>query len=451
MWQATHEILKEDRPHLQALFHAMVYAESETEYEEAKEALEEDEVVARYPQYLRHLERRYFPRHEEWSISVRYRDQLPTHGCNTSNIVERSFRVEKDNCFNRTKAYNVVEVLNIKLDDHEHYRRRLINLGNGLHHQFRQSKYKVSKTNLKKEQIQEVGDGVFAVQSLTDPEVWYTCNMYSGYCQCMGGRNCGPCVHKSGIALHFKVAMFNVLPSMDPRSRALYHLIAVGQAQDAAWYRTSEDHTEVADVDQFVEDYEAKCSSAPESLPVLPDLQPEHNDGMEEEADDVEEEDSDDEEEVLEYYVNVMDRLQQTLFDNISDPQIKKSTKYFAKQIEKGLKGGNLPTIARTMYQIGGVTAPKGVKRKHSSIMPVQKDSKLRRRHKHRGSGPAPSGAKVKDLRPHSEVFTEETGAEDVSMSVVRHTLPPQKKQKPKQKHSLKAAVEANRPVSKKH
>ena len=204
-------------------------------------------------------------------------------------------------------------------------------------------------------------------------------------------------------------------------------------------------------MDQFVEDYEAKCSSAPESLPVLPDLQPEHNDGMEEEADDVEEEDSDDEEEVLEYYVNVMDRLQQTLFDNISDPQIKKSTKYFAKQIEKGLKGGNLPTIARTMYQIGGVTAPKGVKRKHSSIMPVQKDSKLRRRHKHRGSGPAPSGAKVKDLRPHSEVFTEETGAEDVSMSVVRHTLPPQKKQKPKQKHSLKAAVEANRPVSKKH
>ena len=64
-----------DRPHLQALFHAMVYAESETEYEEAKEALEEDEVVARYPQYLRHLERRYFPRHEEWSLSVRYRDQ----------------------------------------------------------------------------------------------------------------------------------------------------------------------------------------------------------------------------------------------------------------------------------------------------------------------------------------------------------------------------------------
>ena len=77
-------------------------------------------------QYLRHLERRYFPRHEEWSISVRYRDQLPTHGCNTSNIVERAFRIEKDNCFNRTMAYNVVEVLNIKLDDHEHYRRRQI-------------------------------------------------------------------------------------------------------------------------------------------------------------------------------------------------------------------------------------------------------------------------------------------------------------------------------------
>ena len=43
-------------------------------------------------------------------------------------------------------------------------------------------------------------------------------------------------------------------------------------------------------------------------------------------------------------------QLQQTLFENISDPQIKKSTKYFAKNIEKGLKGGNLPTIARTFF-----------------------------------------------------------------------------------------------------
>ena len=81
----------------------------------------------------------------------------------------------------------------------------------------------------------------------------------------------------------------------------------------------------------------------------------------------------------------------------------------------------------------------------------MQKDSKLRRLHKHRGSGPAPSGAKVKDLRPHSKVLSEETGAEDVTISVLRHTLPPQKKQKPRQKHSLKDAVEANRPVSKKH
>ena len=182
------------------------------------------------------------------------------------------------------------------------------------------------------------------------------------------------------------------------------------ESQDAAWYRTSEDHDEVADVDQFVEDYEAKCSSAPENLPVLPDLQPEHNDQIEEEADDMEEDDSDDEEEILEYYVNVMDRLQQTLFENISDPQIKKSTKYFAKNIEKGLKGGNLPTIARTLFQIGGVTAPKGVKRKHSAIIGVQKDSKLRRLHKHRGSGPAPSGAKVKDLRPHSKFSSVRRG-----------------------------------------
>ena len=55
VWQATHEITKDDRPHLQDLFKALVYAESDAEYDEAKAALEEDEIVAKYLQYLRHL------------------------------------------------------------------------------------------------------------------------------------------------------------------------------------------------------------------------------------------------------------------------------------------------------------------------------------------------------------------------------------------------------------
>ena len=60
-----------------------------------------------------------------------------------------------------------------------------------------------------------------------------------------------------------------------------------------------------------------------------------------------------------------MDELNQRIFQNIEDPSVKKCTKYFAKKIQNGLKG-NLPTLTRTLYQIGGVAAPRGEKRKNS-------------------------------------------------------------------------------------
>ena len=115
------------------------------------------------------------------------------------------------------------------------------------------------KTKLKKEQIQELGDGVFAVQSQSDETQWYSVNMFSGFCECLGGRNCAPCVHKHSIAQHFKTSMFSALPSMDPNMRAMCHLIATGKKEDPTWYRTPENQE--PNVDQFIEDYEAKFAS----------------------------------------------------------------------------------------------------------------------------------------------------------------------------------------------
>ena len=63
--------------------------------------------------------------------------------------------------------------------------------------------------------------------------------MWSGFCECLGGRNCAPCVHKHSIAQHFKTSMFSVLPSMDPNMKAMCHLIATGKTEDGTWYRTA--------------------------------------------------------------------------------------------------------------------------------------------------------------------------------------------------------------------
>ena len=70
----------------------------------AMEKLLSDDLIVKYPQFLTHLERRYFDRKNEWAISVRRREEWPTHGCNTNNNAEILFRVMKDGQFNRTKV-----------------------------------------------------------------------------------------------------------------------------------------------------------------------------------------------------------------------------------------------------------------------------------------------------------------------------------------------------------
>ena len=214
--------------------------------------------------------------------------------------------------------------------------------------------------------------------------------------------------------------MFSVLPSMDPNMKAMCHLIATGKTEDPTWYRTPENQD--PNVDQFLEDYETKCVSAAD-LHQEPEPANDDNelDGIEDEDDNDEDDnanddqnndESDDEEAVLEFYTEVMDELNQRIFQNIEDPSVKKCTKYFAKKIQNGLKG-NLPTLTRTLYQIGGVAAPRGEKRKNSGTIPVKAASKALCTFKHRGSGAATSGRRVNDMPAHSLNIRLDTGDDE--------------------------------------
>ena len=117
------------------------------------------------------------------------------------------------------------------------------------------------------------------------------------------------------------------------------------------------------------------------------------------------------------------------------------------------MRGGNLPTLTRTLYQIGGVAAPRGEKRKNSGTITVQAASKSRCRFKHCGSSAATSGRRVDDMPAHSLNIRLDTGddeaGDEVTFNNVRHSLPTQKKKKKKQ-HSLASDVQSNWSVSNK-
>ena len=76
-----------------------------------------------------------------------------------------------------------------------------------------------------------------------------------------------------------------------------------------------------------------------------------------------------------------MDTVQQQLYANIDDSSVEKCTRFIVKHLQKASASGNISTLTRTLYQIGGLAAPRGEKRKNSGVITVQAASKSWRLH----------------------------------------------------------------------
>ena len=85
-----------------------MYSKTREDYDIKLQELYEDETVAKYPGFVTHIEDSYLGRSSQWALYVRNELQLKTHGLNTSNLVESSFRVLKDFIFNREKVSTMI-------------------------------------------------------------------------------------------------------------------------------------------------------------------------------------------------------------------------------------------------------------------------------------------------------------------------------------------------------
>ena len=90
-------------------FRKIVYAENETEMEEAYEEILES-YGNKYPKWRSYLEN-VFEIRQRWCFC--YRKSLPLRGNNTNNYVEAQFLVLKDNILNRTKEVKLTQMLKI--------------------------------------------------------------------------------------------------------------------------------------------------------------------------------------------------------------------------------------------------------------------------------------------------------------------------------------------------
>ena len=121
LWNADHKISKIDRPQLYNLFRALVFVQTDSDYDEKKGTLLRNRVVKKYKNLEDHLSKNVLPRKDKWSLAYQYQNNLTTHNVNTTNYVEVSFRLTNENQFNRVKAYNFPDLLDIILNDSIYY------------------------------------------------------------------------------------------------------------------------------------------------------------------------------------------------------------------------------------------------------------------------------------------------------------------------------------------
>ena len=125
----------------------------------------------------------------------------------------------------------------------------------------------------------------------------------------------------------------------------------------------------------------------------------------------------------------------------MQDKSVQKGAQYFVKQMQKCLKG-NVQKLVQTLVSVGRqASAPlKSGRRRNSKLIPAQPTSISRRVAKHRGRGKAVAGRKPKDQSKRTQfIITDDTDDCDIAI-----TLPGQKKQRARRRHSISFNVSNN-------
>ena len=214
-----------------------MYSKTEEEFIQKREALENDQIIANNDTYKNHLVNCYFSRIDKWALYVRTEGEMETHDMNTNNMTETTFRIFKDFILQRHKCYNLPDLVQVILNTGTNfYRLKLTDIGNNRGMVW-QSRYKAKDITIRKEQICQIDEDQYRVESESVKGTFYYVSMKSGFCECLQGRNCGPCKHKFAIAHHFGVSGASCLPQLDNQSRARWHFIATGQEVDPSWFR----------------------------------------------------------------------------------------------------------------------------------------------------------------------------------------------------------------------
>lgn len=243
LWDHKSGIAKEHRQYLFSFLKGMVYAQTEAKLESEFSKAMEDSCVQRHVNVHSHLQQ-LFSRRQEWAQCCR--SDLPVRGNNTNNFCESAMRVVKDEILQRTKAFNLqqlVDFMTTRFDSH--YQRRLLDVANG---RFTASRFYSKSTCIDLQSIKQVESDLFEVSSEKSADTKYVVDMSVGRCTCPKGNTGGPCKHQAAVVQNFNRHSWNFLPVNDPDMRKLFYFVATGdKTAPSDWFKAAEscDHSAI--------------------------------------------------------------------------------------------------------------------------------------------------------------------------------------------------------------
>ena len=107
---------------------AIMMASTVGDLEQRHANLQEDETASQFAQFI-HYSDNLHKRKEEWALC--YRRDTVVRANNTNNYAEAGMRILKDNIFNRTKAYNLCQLIDFLVNRlPAFYERKLTDVAN---------------------------------------------------------------------------------------------------------------------------------------------------------------------------------------------------------------------------------------------------------------------------------------------------------------------------------
>jgi len=183
----------------------------------------------KYPNVLKHIKEMEDTK-EEWAMA--YRSYLCMRGKYTNNYSEARVRILKDRVFERTRAYNLVQLFQFLSTTLELcFEKRLLDIA----HNRPSPHLKLPSEEIRKvkepAKFERVSDTVYKFEYMNDCTRSYYVKVELSMCSCPVGINGSPCKHQAFVLQELKIPSVNFVPEYSSECHRLFAVIALGESQ----------------------------------------------------------------------------------------------------------------------------------------------------------------------------------------------------------------------------